>query len=79
MDLTQLEVGRNARVVEIRGGRGIQDKLNDIGIVPGRTIGKSSQALLKGPVVLSIGPTQVAIGFGMARKIVVDPLDFSRR
>ena len=75
MDLTQLEIGQNARIVEIRGGRTIQKKLHDIGIVPGRTIEKSSQTLLRGPVVLAVGTIQVAIGFGMARKILVDPLN----
>jgi ferrous iron transport protein A len=75
MDITQLEVGRTARVVEIQGGQALQQKLRAIGIVPGRTIGKTNRAILKGPLVLTVGAVQIAIGFGMARKIVIEPLD----
>jgi ferrous iron transport protein A len=62
-------------VIEIQGGPPLQQKLRAIGVAPGRTIGKLSRAILKGPVVLMVGSVQVAIGFGMARKIVVEPLD----
>ena len=75
MDLTQLEIGRTARVVEIQGGQALRHKLRAIGIMPGKTISKTSRAILKGPVVLMVGSVQVAIGFGMARKIMVEPLN----
>jgi ferrous iron transport protein A len=78
MDMTQLKVGRTARVVEIKGGQPLKQKLQAIGVVPGRTIGKINRAILKGPVVLRVGSVQVAIGFGMARKIMVEPLDAAR-
>jgi ferrous iron transport protein A len=75
MDITQLEVGRTAKVVAIHGGNALQKKLQAIGVMPGRTVGKVSRSILKGPVLLMVGSVQVAIGFGMARKIVVEPLD----
>jgi ferrous iron transport protein A len=77
MDLTQLEIGRTARVVEIQGGQSLQNKLHAIGILPGKTISKTSRAIFKGPIVLMVGSVQIAIGFGMARKIMVKPLGSS--
>jgi ferrous iron transport protein A len=43
-----------------------------MGIRPGRKITKVGSMLFRGPVTLKIDHTQIAIGFGMANKIVVE-------
>jgi ferrous iron transport protein A len=74
VDLTQLDDGDTAKVVELRGGRKLTGKLEAIGIIPGATLVKVSSALMKGPIVLEKGAMQFAIGYGMAKKVLVEPL-----
>jgi ferrous iron transport protein A len=47
-------------------------RLNALGIRPGKRITKVSSMLMRGPVTIQSGSTQVAIGFGMANKIIVE-------
>ena len=71
MDLTQLQEGRSGRVVEINGGRGLQQRLDSLGIRVGKNVTKVSSQLMRGPVTIRIDGFQVAVGFGMAKKILV--------
>ncbi|MFC1994500.1 FeoA family protein [Chloroflexota bacterium] len=43
-----------------------------MGIIPGKRITKVSSMFMRGPVTIQIHNSQVAIGFGMADKIVVE-------
>jgi len=43
-----------------------------LGIRPGKKITKISSMLMRGPVTVQAGHTQIAIGFGMANKIFVE-------
>jgi len=70
--LAQMQTGQKGRVVEILGGRWIINRLNVLGIRPGRRITKISAMFMRGPVTVQIGMAQVAIGFGMARRIIVE-------
>lgn len=70
--LTQLDNGASARVAELKGGRQFVGRLEAMGIVPGTTITKSSSSIMKGPVVLKKGSTQIAIGYAMAQRIMVE-------
>jgi len=72
MDITQLKEGEKAKVVKILGGCGLIKKLDALGIRPGVEITKISSQVLRGPQTLQIGNTQVAIGFGMARRVIVE-------
>lgn len=73
MDITQVERGTNVKIINILGGRGIAQRLETMGIIPGRTIRKKSNAPMHGPVILETDTMQVAIGYGMAKKILVEP------
>jgi ferrous iron transport protein A len=73
MDITQMKEGDKGVVVEICGGCGIVNKLDALGIRPGVEITKISSQFLRGPVILQVGNTQVAIGYGMARRVLVEP------
>jgi len=69
--LTELNPGEGGTVVAVQGGRGLQARLRSLGLVEGQTIRKLSALAWGGPVVVEIKRTQVAIGRGMARRILV--------
>jgi ferrous iron transport protein A len=72
LDLTQLEEGETGVVSGIQGGYGLTRRLESLGIRVGKKVTKVSSQLMHGPVTVRIGNCQVAIGFGMARKILVE-------
>ena len=71
-DLTQLNQGQTAVIINIRGGYGLSRRLETMGIKPGVMITKVSSQLMRGPITLRVGNSQIAIGFGMAKKIIVN-------
>jgi ferrous iron transport protein A len=71
--LTRMQTGQSGRVVEIQGGFGVIDRLNALGIIPGKRITKISSMLARGPVAIQVDRAQLAIGYGMANKIIVQP------
>jgi len=72
MTLGQMEAGQVGTVIQILGGRGLNQRLEALGIRPGKKVTKISSMLFRGPVTLRADHTQVAIGFGMANKILVE-------
>ncbi|RLD18826.1 MAG: ferrous iron transport protein A [Caldiserica bacterium] len=74
VDITQLQPGEKGMVVDIQGGWGLIRKLDALGIRRGVKIMKISSQFLRGPVIIQVGGTQVAIGFGMAKRIIVDKI-----
>jgi len=75
MNLVQLETGRNALVTDLCGGCQFVARLEAMGIRQGSAVLKKSASLLRGPVVVQINDMQIAIGFGMAKKIMVEQID----
>lgn len=71
VDLTQLKEGESGVVVNIQGGYGLVRRLDSLGIRVGKKVTKVSSQLMRGPVTVRIDNFQVALGFGMARKIFV--------
>ncbi|BCD68702.1 FeoA domain-containing protein [Nitratiruptor sp. YY09-18] len=70
MPLTMASVGRKLKIVDIRGGRKAIDRLLAMGISPGIEI-----KLLKndgGPLLVKLGESRIALGFGLADKIIVE-------
>lgn len=72
IDLTQMHPGEAGVVMEIQGGYGFIRKLQSMGIRPGKKITKVSSHFWRGPQTVEIDNTQVAIGFGMARRIFIE-------
>ena len=70
--LAQMPTGQSGVVVEILGGRIVTNRLSSLGIRPGLRVTKVSSMLMRGPVAVQIGNTQLAIGFGMANRIIVE-------
>jgi ferrous iron transport protein A len=69
--LTELKLGEEGTIVAVQGGRGMQVRLRNMGLVEGQVIRKVSALAWGGPVVVVVKRTQVAIGRGMARRILV--------
>ncbi len=72
LPLAEMRTGQTGTVVGVMGGHGLIRRLDALGIRPGRKVTKLSSTLFSGPVILRVDNTQVAIGFGMARKIIVE-------
>jgi len=72
--LDQLQTGRKGRIIDIRGGHGLVNRLDAMGIRTGKIITQKGSMLMRGPVTIQVDNAQVAIGFGMAKKIVVEPI-----
>ncbi len=72
INLVELKASREAVVVNIVGGIGARRKLENLGVRVGSTIVKKGST--QGPVVINCGNTQIAIGRGLASKIIVKEL-----
>lgn len=73
ISLTKMKNGQRGVVVEILGGSGLIKRLSTLGIRLGQKVTKISSIYMRGPVTIQINNTQVAIGFGMAKKIIIEP------
>ena len=65
--------GEVFKIREIVGGRGISVRLSEIGVYPGSTV-KIISNQGTGPIVIGIGDAKVALGRGMAMKIIGEPI-----
>ena len=72
IDLTRMRQGERGKIVDIQGGWGLLRKMEILGIKQGTEIVKVSSQLMRGPITIRVGNTQVAIGFGMARRVIVE-------
>ena len=63
--------GQEGKITQILGGVGVIRKLDALGVRPGKRIKKISKALLRGPLVFEVERTQIAVGRGIAQKILV--------
>ena len=70
--VSQLRAGQSGKVVDVLGGAGVVNRLHALGIRPGKRITKVSAMFMRGPVTLRVDRAHIAIGFGMANKIVVE-------
>ncbi len=70
--LSHMRAGQSGTVVGIDGGRGLVRRLSAMGVRPGLRITKVSSMFMRGPVTVRVGRTQLALGFGMARRILVE-------
>ena len=71
--LSMLPDGKSGLVLQVAGGRGIVGRLEALGIRPGQRITKISSMFMRGPITIQVGTSQIAIGFGMANKILIKP------
>ena len=71
MVLSRVDPGKDVTLIDINGGRGIRSKLYNMGLVPGvnlRVLNRNGQ----GPVMIAVKDSRLALGRGMAEKIIVE-------
>ena len=76
--LKDLRPGESGIIAQIDGGHGMVNRLAALGIRPGKRITKLSSVFMRGPVTIRVDRAQVAIGFGMAKRILVEVEDTAR-
>ena len=69
--LTDLKSGQEGIIKSVQGGHGAVRRLEAMGIRPGIKIRKSSAQFMRGPIGVKAGNTSLALGYGMAQKIMV--------
>ncbi len=67
--------GKKVRIVSLLAGRGLQRHLIDMGLNIGSEV-EIISSIRRGPVLIVCGETRLMIGFGMAKKIMVDLIDY---
>jgi len=72
IDITRMRPGETGKVVEILGGHGLIRRLETLGVRLSADITNISSQIGRGPVVVRVGNTQSALGFGMAMKVIVE-------
>ena len=68
--LTTVSPGNKVRVISLAGGRGMQERLVSMGLGPGSKI-EVIQRGAPGPFIVALRDCRLAIGTGMAQKIIV--------
>jgi len=69
--LDEIEVGRKVRIVKILGGYGLVRRLVSLGL----TIGVELLIINnQGPIIIKLGDSNIAIGKGIARKVLVEEI-----
>lgn len=72
ISLAQMKAGRKGRVAEVLGGVNLQDRLMNMGVYKGREVVKLSHIGLRGPAVIKAGRTILALGHGVAAKVIIE-------
>jgi ferrous iron transport protein A len=74
MPLTMATPGEDMKLIAIRGGQRVRKRLADLGLTPG-TVLQVVQADAWGPLIVAFKEdARLALGRGMAHKIMVEPL-----
>ena len=70
--LTQLKNKEEGIIKEVLGGDEVVSRLNSLGVRPGKKVTKMSAHFWRGPITIMIDKMKIAIGHGMAQKIMVE-------
>jgi ferrous iron transport protein A len=73
--LDQVYENKKATVIDIQGGSGVRQRLSQMGIHPGDMITMRRYGALRGPLLIEIHGSQVALGRGIASRIVVEKVE----
>lgn len=70
MPLAMVGSGEVVQVVNVRAGRGLSRRLADMGLLPGTEV-RVMSGHGPGPLVLEVKGTRLALGHGIAQKVMV--------
>jgi ferrous iron transport protein A len=68
--LSLAPAGEPMTIVDVRAGSRLRHRLSDLGLVPGTVI-EVVQSLGRGPVILALGDSRLALGRGASHKVLV--------
>ncbi len=71
VSITTLKPGQKGKVVFIRGGRNVVQRLCDLGLTNGTSVFLVREAPLKGPIEICVRGCKIVIGRGIAEKIFI--------
>lgn len=71
ISVAEMSSGQSGIVIEMAGGRGMVRRMQAMGVRPGVVVTKLTTQPFRGPVSAKVGSTQIALGFGLARRIMV--------
>ena len=71
LSLIQMKKNQRGRVAAISAGHNLENRLMSLGLYKGREITKLSHFALRGPVTVKVGRSVLALGHGMAGKVMV--------
>ncbi|MEN3035529.1 MAG: FeoA family protein [Candidatus Methanosuratincola sp.] len=74
LPLSALEEGQVGKIVLAVGGRKLISRLCDLGLTPETEVKVLKKGLMEGPIILEIRSCELAIGRGIASKVLVKPL-----
>ena len=70
MPLPMTSPGKRVKIFSLAGGRGMQERLISMGLGPGSEIEVIRKGA-PGPFIIAVKETRLAIGAGMAQRIMV--------
>jgi ferrous iron transport protein A len=73
--LTEMKEGETGKIANIEAGRTATQRLVDMGLTIGTGIRVKEIAPFKGPVGVCVRDTCVALGYGLASKVLVEVED----
>ena len=72
--LSRLKTGKTAIIHNLKGGHGFKSRLSVLGFTPGTKV-RMIQNFGRGPVIVEIKETNIALGRGEAMKVVIEESD----
>jgi ferrous iron transport protein A len=73
--LDQIRENDKGKVIDIQGGWGIRGRLGHMGIHPGDILTVRRYGALGGPILIEVHGFQVALGRGIAARILVEKME----
>jgi ferrous iron transport protein A len=72
MTLIQVKTGQTVKIKHFEGGANFEHKLRQLGLVPGDNARVLRHAPLGGPILVEVGGRSIALGRGVASRVVVE-------
>ncbi len=72
ISLLQIKENEKVKILEIAAGTNLEKRLMSMGVYKGKEVVKLSHIGLRGPVVIKVGRSILALGHGVAAKIIVE-------
>jgi Fe2+ transport system protein FeoA len=73
VSLADAQPGASVRILSVDGGRSAAGRLRALGLIPGTSVSVLSRRG-GGPVLVALRRSRLAIGHGLARRVMVEPV-----